>query len=162
MDDMKTKTEDLKNIDTLTRSIEQDFPGVLCTPEGREFFNVDHYNFNAPADVKEIEHGSHNIQEVSETDVVNGHPEVEGEVHSNRLLPSGIKAGVMDGDVVMTRKSTTDKPQPASNAPSKKPRADAAARAARAKRYKELRGNRDENLEKNEEYKEIVRGKGIK
>jgi hypothetical protein len=49
MDKMKKSSEDLKNIDDFVRILEMQEPGHLVSSEGREFFNVDHYNFNAPA-----------------------------------------------------------------------------------------------------------------
>jgi len=156
-DRKKRKHDCLKNIDNLTRTIEQDHPGLLVTSSGREFFNIDHYNFNPPAEVVAAE----NMNQEPEKQQANagdnaGEDGMPPQAQSgNRLMPSGIKkdAMVADNDVPLPGKPS---PVVAAATP---PRTDVAARALRQERYKQLRGDRDGNMQKNADYKEKM---GIK
>ena len=157
-DRKKRKHDCLKNIDNLTRTIEQDHPGLLVTSSGREFFNIDHYNFNPPAEVVAAE----NMNQEPERQQANagdnaGEDGMPPQAQSgNRLMPSGIKKDAMvvvaDNDVPLP-----GKPSPVAAATP--PRTDVAARALRQERYKQLRGDRDGNMQKNADYKEKM---GIK
>jgi hypothetical protein len=134
-DRLKRTQDCLKNIDNLTRTIEQDHPGLLVTSSGREFFNIDHYNFNPPAEVVAAEN-------------MNQEPERQANAGD-----SGIKKDAMVADNV----PLPGKPSPVAAATP--PRTDVAARALRQERYKQLRGDRDGNMQKNADYKEKM---GIK
>ena len=145
----------MKNIDNLTRTIEQDHPGLLVTSSGREFFNIDHYNFNPPAEVVAAENMNQEPERQQANAGDNAGEDGTQAQSCNRLMPSGIKkdAMVADNDVPLPGKPS---PVVAAATP---PRTDVAARTLRQERYKQLRGDRDGNMQKNADYKEKM---GIK
>ena len=154
MDRLKRKRDCLKNIDNLTRTIEQDHPGLLVTSSGREFFNIDHYNFNPPAEVVAAENMNQEPERQANAGDNAGEDGMPPQAQSgNRLMPSGIKKDAMVADNV----PLPGKPSPVAAATP--PRTDVAARALRQERYKQLRGDRDGNMQKNADYKEKM---GIK
>ena len=133
MDKMKKKSEDLKNIDGFVRILETEEPGHLVTIEGREFFNVDHYNFNAPTAAAQDDLDLHVAPEDDENDYMYA---VEDDGNGERILPQGQQMSA-----ATAVENVPPKVLNALNAVDKMiERPDAAERKKRAERYTMGRG----------------------
>ena len=133
MDKLKKKDESsLKNIDTFVRAIEQENPGILVTAAGREFFNVDHYNFGpVPPQIDEDEELNAKLEAIERQVKQNlyGNEDMEVE-QEDRLFPKG------QGAAQSVPEQVPEQVPEEMLTPIKKPRVDAAARAERSAKYK--------------------------
>ena len=115
MDRLKKTREELKNIDAVVRLLETEYPEHLVTEEGRAFFNVEHYNFNAPGgNAIEVKRNLYGDEDMNLEDEVVEHQEVE--------QPPAAAVVHVDEEVKV-----------------KPPRGDAAARALRAADYQKFK-----------------------
>jgi hypothetical protein len=127
----------LKNIDGFVRILETEEPGHLVTSEGREFFNVDHYNFNAPTAAAQ-----------DDLDLAPKFDENDAVENGERILPQGQQMSA-----ATAVENVPPKVMNALNAVDKMiERPDAAERKKRAERYMMGRGA--------EKAKQVERGRG--